>query len=82
MQEKIDDILGEPLVETEENKKMIRTPHGELPNYSVGERFGIGNRVRKKVKVLSLNLNLILTYPKFKYLNIPYLNILYVNILY
>ena len=52
MQEKIDDILGEPLVETEENKKMIRTPHGELPNYSVGERFGIGNRVRKKVKVL------------------------------
>ena len=52
MQEKIDDILGEPLVETEENKKMIRTPHGELPNYSVGERFGIGNGVRKKVKVL------------------------------
>ena len=52
MQEKIDDILGEPLVETEENKKMIRTPHGELPNYSVGERFGIGNGVRKKFKVL------------------------------
>ena len=51
MQEKIDDILGEPLVETEENKKMIRTPHGELPNYSVGERFGIVNGVRKKVKV-------------------------------
>ena len=49
MQKKIDDILGEPLVETEENKKMIRTPHGELPNYSVGERFGIGNGVRKKV---------------------------------
>lgn len=48
MQEKIDDILGESLVETEENQKMIRTPHGELPNYSVGDRFGIVNGVRKK----------------------------------
>ena len=51
MQEKIDDILFDPLAG--EGPKTISTPHGELPDYDVGEKFGTVVRLSPMYQVFT-----------------------------
>ena len=48
-QEKIDDILYDPL--EPKQPEMIITPHGQLPDYDLGERFGLVVRLSPKYEV-------------------------------
>jgi hypothetical protein len=47
-QEKINDILYDPALEKQQ--KMIQTPHGEFPDYDLGQKFGMVIKLSPKYK--------------------------------